>query len=95
MVKSIEAAVAKLRTDPEHPVTAEIDGLVLEVRDNGRRTAADLFREIEPLDDNSAEEMLLAIRESRENARKLEATEEDGPDHLELNRSRPRSRAER
>jgi hypothetical protein len=76
MVKGIEAAVAKLRVDPEHPVTAEIDGLVLEVRYKGRRTAADLFREIEPLDDTSAEEMLRAIRESREDARKLEATQE-------------------
>jgi hypothetical protein len=76
MVRSIEAAVAKLRIDPEHPVTAEIDGLVLEVRYKGRRTAADLFREIEPLDDMSAEEMLQAIKESRENARKLEAAQE-------------------
>jgi len=25
MVKGIEAAVAKLKVDPEHPVTAEID----------------------------------------------------------------------
>jgi hypothetical protein len=48
MVKGIEAAVAKLRADPGHPVTAEIDGLVLEVRYKGRRTAADLFREMEP-----------------------------------------------
>ena len=92
MVKSIEAAVAKLRTDPERPVTAEIDGLVREVRYKGRRTAADLFLEIELVDDTSAEEMLLAIRESRENARKLEATQEDGPGHLELNQRRPRSR---
>lgn len=76
MVKGIEAAVAKLRVDPEHPVTAEIDGLVLEVRYKGRRTAADLFREIEPLDDTSAGEMLRAIRETGDNARKLEATQE-------------------
>ena len=76
MVKGIEEAVAKLKLDPEHPVTAEIDGLVLEVRYKGRRTAADLFRDIEPLDDTSAEEMLRAIQESRDNARKLEATQE-------------------
>lgn len=76
MVKGIEAAVAKLRVDPEHPVTAEIDGLLLEVRYKGLRTAADLFREIEPLDDTSAGKMLRTIRESRENARKLEATQE-------------------
>jgi hypothetical protein len=76
MVKGIEEAVAKLRGDPLHPVTAVIDGLVLEVRYKGRRTAADLFRGIEPLDDTSAEEMLRAIRESREQARNLEATRE-------------------
>jgi hypothetical protein len=76
MVRGIEAAVAKLRVDPEHPVTAEIDGLVIEVRYKGRRTAADLFRDIEPLGDASAKEMLRAIRESRENARKLETTQE-------------------
>ena len=76
MVKGIEAAVAKLKIDPEHPVMAEIDGLVLEVRYKGRRTAADLFRDIEPLDDTSAREMLRAVRESRENARTLEAAQE-------------------
>jgi hypothetical protein len=76
MVRGIEAAVAKLRVDPRHPVTAEIDGLVLEVRYKGRRTAADLFRDIEPLDDASAEEMLRAIRDSRDDARKLEAAQE-------------------
>ncbi|HET9229148.1 MAG TPA: hypothetical protein VFR31_20890 [Thermoanaerobaculia bacterium] len=76
MIKGIEEAVAKLRIDPSHPVMAEIDGLILEVRYKGRRTAADLFRDIEPLDDKSAGEMLRAVRESRENARKLEATQE-------------------
>jgi coenzyme F420-reducing hydrogenase alpha subunit len=73
MVKGIEAAVAKLKEDPEHPVTAEVGGLIVEVRYKGRRTAADLLREIEPLDDESAAEMSRAIRESREEARKLEA----------------------
>jgi hypothetical protein len=76
MVKGIEAAVAKLKEDPERPVTAEIDGLLVEVRYKGRRTAADAFREMEPLDDQSAEEMLHAIRKSREEARKLEADRE-------------------
>ena len=72
MVKGIEAAVAKLRVDPRHPVMAEVDGLVLEVRYKGRRTAADLFRDIEPLDDTSAGEMRQALQESRLSARKLE-----------------------
>ena len=76
MVKGIEEAVAKLKVDPRHPVTAEIAGLILEVRYKGRRTAADLFRDIEPLDDTSAEEMLRAIQDSRADARKLEAIQE-------------------
>lgn len=80
MVKGIEAAVAKLRVDPRHPVMAEIDGLVLEVRYKGRRTAADLFRDIEPLDDTSAGEMRRAIEESRQAARRLEA--DQGPPEL-------------
>lgn len=63
MVKGIEAAVEKLKADPEQPVTAEIDGLVPEVRYKGRRTAADLFRDIAPLDDSSADEMLRAVRD--------------------------------
>ena len=40
-VKGIEAAVAKLKEDPDHPVTAEIDGLVVEMRYKGRRPAAE------------------------------------------------------
>ena len=75
MVKGIEAAVAKLKEDPEHPVTAEVDGLVVEVRYKGRRSAADMLREIEPLDDESAEQMRQAVRESREEARKLEVAQ--------------------
>jgi hypothetical protein len=42
------------------------------VKDQRQSNAADVFREIEPLDDESAEEMKRAIRESREEARKLE-----------------------
>lgn len=76
MIKGIEETLAKLKVDPGHPVTAEIDGLILEIRYKGRRTAADLFRDIEPLDDTSAKEMLRAIQESRDTARKLEATQE-------------------
>ncbi len=76
MVKGIEAAVAKLKEDPEHPVTAEVDGLVVEMRYKGRHSAADALREIEPLDDESAEQMLRAIRESREEAKRLEAAQE-------------------
>ncbi len=35
MVKGIEEAVAALKRDPDQPVTAEIDGLVVELRRKG------------------------------------------------------------
>lgn len=62
MVRGIAAATLKLKGDLDQPVT--------------RRTAADLFREIEPLDDDSAAELMQLIRESREESRRLEATQE-------------------
>ena len=40
-INGIEAAVARLKEDPDHPVTAEIDGLVIEMRYKGLRTAAE------------------------------------------------------
>ncbi len=37
MIKTINEAVEELKRDPEHAVTAEVDGLVVEVRYKGRR----------------------------------------------------------
>jgi hypothetical protein len=65
MVKGIDNAVAELKRDPEHPVTAEIDGLVVELRYKGRRTADDIFREIGPWEGESAEELSRLLREAR------------------------------
>ncbi|MEA2692108.1 MAG: hypothetical protein QOJ16_1495 [Acidobacteriota bacterium] len=65
MVRGIENAVAELKRDPEHPVTAEIDGLVVELRVQGRRTAGDIFREIGPWEGESAEELMNLLREAR------------------------------
>jgi hypothetical protein len=76
MVRGIEAAVEKLKEDPEHPVMAEINGLIIEMRYKGRRTAADLLRGIEPLDDESAAELTRVVREARNEARKLDAAQE-------------------
>jgi hypothetical protein len=53
-----------------------VKGIEAAVAKLSQRTAADLFRDIEPLDDTSAEEMQRAIQESREDARKLEAIQE-------------------
>jgi hypothetical protein len=65
VVKGIEGAVAELKRDPEHPVTAEIDGLIVELRYKGRRTADDIFREIGPWEGESAEELSRLLREAR------------------------------
>lgn len=76
MVRGIKAAVAELRRDPQQPVTTEIEGMVVELRCKGHRTADDIFREIKPLDDESAEEMSRIIREARKESRIREASKE-------------------
>lgn len=40
-IQGIEAAVAKLKKDPDHPVMAEIDGVVIEMRYKGRHVATE------------------------------------------------------
>jgi hypothetical protein len=65
MVLGIEDAVAELKRDPEHPVTAEIDGLVVEIRYKGRRTADDIFREVGPWEGETAKELMELLREAR------------------------------
>ncbi|HEX5759318.1 MAG TPA: hypothetical protein VF121_09000 [Thermoanaerobaculia bacterium] len=69
-MKGIEEAVAALRRDPDQPVTAEIDGLVLELRHKGdsrraRRTADDVFSEVGSWGGETYEEMTKLLRESR------------------------------
>lgn len=78
MVKGIEEAVAALKRDPDQPVTAEIDGLVVELRYKGRpdvdqaaaaegapRSLGDLFRELGPWEGETYEEITARLRESR------------------------------
>jgi len=65
MVRGIEEAVAELRKHPEEPVTAEIDGLVLELRFQRRRTADDIFQEIGPWEGESYEELSDRLRRAR------------------------------
>ena len=66
MIKTIDEAVKELRRDPDHAVTAEVDGLVVEMRYKGRRSAADVFRELGPWEGESTEEMRDLFRESRQ-----------------------------
>ena len=57
MVRGIDAAVAELKEHPDQPVTAEISGLVIELRYRGRRTADDIFKEIGPWEGETYEEL--------------------------------------
>ena len=72
MMKGIEEAVAALRRDPDQPVTAEIDGLVIELRHKAnstrrtRRTADDVFREVGSWEGETYEEMTELLRASRQ-----------------------------
>ena len=40
-IQALEAAVAKLKEDPDHSVLAEVDGLVIEMRYRGRPAASE------------------------------------------------------
>lgn len=66
MVRGIKEAMAALKCDPDQPVTAEIDGLVVEIRVTGRRTAGDIFREVGPWEGESQEELIKMLREARD-----------------------------
>jgi len=61
MTKTLNAALAELRRDPERIVTTEIEGLVIE----GRRTAGDVFREIGPWEGETPEELTGLLRQAR------------------------------
>lgn len=65
MTRDIHEAVAALKRDPKLAVIAEVDGLVVEVRYKGRRSAADVFRDLGPWEGESAEEMRTLLREAR------------------------------
>ncbi len=65
MVKGIQAAVAELKRDRDHPVTVVVEDMVVELRCKGKRTAADVFRELGPWEGESQEEISELLREAR------------------------------
>jgi len=67
--KTIQQAVADLEQDPEHVVTAEVNGLILEIRCTGRRTADEVFQEVGPWEGESAEELRNLLEQARAIAR--------------------------
>ncbi len=62
MTRGIQQAIRELRQSPEAPVVAEVDGLVIELRYKGRRTADDIFDEVGPWEGESADELRELIR---------------------------------
>lgn len=65
MVKTWNEAFDALKRDPARSVTAEIDGLLIEFHCKGRRTAADLFRNVGPWEGESAEELTAFLHQAR------------------------------
>lgn len=65
MMRSLDEAVQELKRDSTQTIVAEVDGLVVEVRYKGRRSAADMFGEIGPWEGESAEDMRDLFLESR------------------------------
>ena len=65
MTRGIEQAILELRKEPEKPVVAEVDGLVIELRYQGERTADDIFDEVGAWEGETAEELRELIHSSR------------------------------
>ncbi len=65
MTRGIQQAIRELRESPDSPVMAEIDGLVIELRYKGQRTADDIFDEVGPWEGESADELRELIHSAR------------------------------
>lgn len=65
MVKDIHQAIEELKHDPGKTVTAEVEGLLIELRCAGFRTASEIFEEIGPWEGESEEELTQLLREAR------------------------------
>ncbi len=67
MSKTLDEAVAQLERDPEHAVTAKVSGMVVELRFRGRRTAADIFKEVGPWEGETQQELTDLLKAGRRN----------------------------
>ncbi len=65
MTRGIDQAILELRRAPQKPVVAEVDGLVVELRYKGQRTADDIFNEVGPWEGESADELRQLIHDAR------------------------------
>lgn len=65
MTRGIDQAILELKRSPQKPVVAEVDGLVVELRYKGERTADDIFAEIGSWEGESADELRRLIHSAR------------------------------
>jgi hypothetical protein len=69
VTKTLEEALQQLRGDPDHPVRARVEGMVVEVRVVAEpppgRSAADVFAEIGPWQGESTEEIMTFLAQAR------------------------------
>jgi hypothetical protein len=69
VAKTLEEALQQLREDPDHPVRARVEGMVVEVRvvpePPRGRSAADVFAEIGPWQGESTEEIMTFFAQAR------------------------------
>jgi len=69
VTKTIEEALQQLREDPDHPVRARVEGMVVEVRvvaePTRGRSAADIFAEIGPWQGETTEEIMAILAQAR------------------------------
>ncbi len=69
MTHGIDQALLELRRAPQKVVVAEVDGLVVELRYRGQRTADDIFDEVGAWEGESADELRQLIHEARVDAK--------------------------
>lgn len=65
MALALDEALARLKVDPDHAVTAVVDGLVVEIRVRNEPTAEDIFSVVGEWEGESAEELRTLLEEAR------------------------------
>ncbi|MBI3268383.1 MAG: hypothetical protein HYZ53_05125 [Planctomycetes bacterium] len=66
MSRSLQDAIQALKLDPQQPVVAEVDGMLIELRVQGRPNADQIFREIGPWEGESARDLMGLLRQARD-----------------------------
>jgi len=62
---TLNEAIASLRRDPDHPVEADVGGMIVEIRARPKASAADVFDRLGPWEGESAQELLDLLEKAR------------------------------